>query len=139
MKVDSAAMANSLEVRVPRLDHHVVELAATMSTEYKLKPLDNGVERKHVLRQLARRWFPEPFITRPKMGFGVPVGDWMVDELKDQTEQRLLHSPMLPRLFDMSYVAENFQRHLAQRDRSNHQWNLLFLEEWMRTHEDAVH
>ena len=83
VKVDIAAMANSLEVRVPLLNHHVVELAATMPTEYKLKPLDDGVERKHVLRQLARRWFfPERFITRPKMGFGVPVGDWMADELK---------------------------------------------------------
>lgn len=138
VKVDIAAMANSLEVRVPLLDHDVVELAATMPTEIKLKPLAQGVERKHILRQLTRRCYPEEFISRPKMGFGVPVGDWMADTLRQQTEERLLESPMLPRLFDMSYVAENWQRHLAQRDRTNHLWNLLFLDEWMRAHEDAL-
>ena len=92
-KVDIAAMANSLEVRVPLLDHHVVELAATMPTELKLKPLAEGVERKHVLKNLARRWYPEDLITRKKMGFGIPVGDWMADSLKDQTQERLLNSP----------------------------------------------
>jgi asparagine synthase (glutamine-hydrolysing) len=131
-------MANSLEVRVPLLDHHVVELAANMPPDFKLKPLAEGVERKHVLKNLARRWYPEDLISRKKMGFGIPVGDWMAEALKDQTEQRLLRSPVLPRLFDMSYVAEIWQRHVAHRDRTNHLWNLLFLDEWMRSHEDAL-
>jgi asparagine synthase (glutamine-hydrolysing) len=137
-KVDIAAMANSLEVRVPLLDHHVVELAATMPEELKLKPLADGVERKHILKNLARRWYPEDLITRKKMGFGIPVGDWMADSLKDQTEERLLNSPVLPLLFDMSYIREIWQRHLTQRDKTNHLWNLLFLDEWMRTHQDAL-
>jgi asparagine synthase (glutamine-hydrolysing) len=137
-KVDVAAMANSLEVRVPLLDHHVVELAATMPTELKLKPTADGVERKHILKTLARRWYPSSLVDRRKMGFGVPVGDWMAGQLREQTEQRLMTSPVLPRLFDMTYIAGLWQRHLAQRDQTNQIWNLLFLEEWLRTHEDAL-
>lgn len=137
-KVDVAAMANSLEVRVPLLDHHVVELAATMPTQLKLKPVADGVERKHILKNLARRWYPPELVDRRKMGFGVPVGDWMAGQLRERTEQRLLKSPVLPRLFDMSYVSELWQRHVAQRDQTNQIWNLLFLEEWLRTHEDAL-
>ena len=57
-KVDVAAMANSLEVRVPLLDHHVVELAATMPTELKLKPWPTASSAKHILKNLARRWYP---------------------------------------------------------------------------------
>lgn len=137
-KVDVAAMANSLEVRVPLLDHHVVELAATMPTAIKLKPLADGVERKHILKNLARRWYPPELVDRRKMGFGVPVGDWMAGELREHTEQRLMTSPVLPRLFDMSYIAELWQRHVSHRDQTNQIWNLLFLEEWLRTHEEAL-
>ena len=137
-KVDVAAMANSLEIRVPLLDHHVVELAATMPEALKLKPLADGVERKHILKKLARRWYPPELVDRKKMGFGVPVGDWMAGELREATAQRLFNSPVLPRLFDMAYISELWERHVAQRDQTNQIWNLLFLEEWLRTHEDAL-
>lgn len=137
-KVDVAAMANSLEVRVPLLDHHVVELAATMPTELKLKPLADGVERKHILKALARRWYPPELVDRRKMGFGVPVGEWMAGELRSETEVRLLQSSVLPRLFDMSFVAGLWNRHVERRDASNQIWNLLVLEEWLRTHEEAL-
>ena len=137
-KVDVSSMANSLEVRVPLLDHHVVELAARMPAEYKLKRVDGGVERKHVLKNIARRWYPEPFINRPKMGFGVPVGAWMAGDLRERTQARLLESPMLPRLFEMSYIAELWQRHLSGQDCTGKLWNLLFLDEWLRLHEEAL-
>jgi asparagine synthase (glutamine-hydrolysing) len=131
-------MANSLEVRVPLLDHHVVELAAEMPSEFKLKPIEGGVERKHVLKNLARRWYSDAFVNRPKMGFGVPVGAWMAGDLRDQTEQRLLQSPMLPRLFETPYISEVWQRHLSGQDSTIKLWNLLFLDEWMRSHEEAL-
>jgi asparagine synthase (glutamine-hydrolysing) len=137
-KVDVSSMANSLEVRVPLLDHLVVEMAARMPPELKLKPLDQGVERKHILKTLAKRWYSDAFINRPKMGFGVPVGTWLAGDLRAQTEQRLLASPMLTRLFDMTYVAEIWQRHLSGQDSTTKLWNLLFLDEWMRSHEDAL-
>lgn len=134
-KVDIAAMANSLEVRVPLLDHHVVELAATMPAEHKLKPLaDGSYDKKHILKRLARQRYPADLIDRPKMGFGVPIGRWMAGKLRSQIEERLLRSPMLPRLVNMSEVAAIWQRHVTHQDATAKVWNLLFLEEWLRQH-----
>jgi asparagine synthase (glutamine-hydrolysing) len=137
-KVDVAAMANSLEVRVPLLDHHVVELAATMPTELKLKPVADGFDKKHILKVLARRRYPSDVIDRPKMGFGVPIGDWMAGKLRPDVESRLLGSGTLPRLLNMTFVNNLWQRHLAHRDQTARIWNLLFLNEWLNTHEAAI-
>jgi asparagine synthase (glutamine-hydrolysing) len=137
-KVDVAAMANSLEVRVPLLDHHVVELAARMPAELKLKRLTDGYDKKHILKNLARRRYPSSLIDRPKMGFGVPIGEWMAGRLRPEIERRLFGSAILPRLFDMGHVRTIWQRHLAHRDGTAKLWNLLFLDEWLRSHEDAL-
>lgn len=137
-KVDIAAMANSLEVRVPLLDHHVVELAATMPSQLKLKALAEGFDKKHVLKTLARRRYPAALIDRPKMGFGVPIGDWMAGKLRAQVEQRLLGSCDLPRFFETSTIAGIWRRHLERRDGTAKLWNLLFLDEWLRTHPEAL-
>jgi asparagine synthase (glutamine-hydrolysing) len=137
-KVDVAAMANSLEVRVPLLDHHVVELAATMPTELKLKPVDGGYDKKHMLKVLARKRYPADLIDRPKMGFGVPIGEWMAGKLRADVEARLLGSHHLPRLFDMKPIQELWQRHLAHRDQTARVWNLLFLNEWLSSHEESI-
>lgn len=137
-KVDVASMANSLEVRVPLLDHHVVELAATMPSEHKLRPIEAGFDKKFILKQLAKRRYPASLIDRPKMGFGVPIGEWMAGPLRAQVEERLLSSPVLPRLLERDAVETVWTRHLAQRDGTAKLWNLLFLEEWLRTHEAAL-
>ena len=137
-KVDVAAMANSLEVRVPLLDHHVVELAATMPSEYKLAPVAGGYDKKAILKSLAKRRYPASLIDRPKMGFGVPIGGWMAGPLRSQVEERLLQSPQLARLVDRSYVDEIWKRHLQHGDGAAKVWNLLFLGEWLRTHEGAL-
>jgi asparagine synthase (glutamine-hydrolysing) len=138
-KVDIAAMANSLEVRVPLLDHHVVELAATIPSEHKLKPLDDGsFDKKHLLKRLAKQRYPAALIDRPKMGFGVPIGAWMATKLRPEVEARLLASPVLPRFFEMRSVETVWQRHVAHQDQTPKVWNLLFLEEWMRGHQAAL-
>ncbi|MDO8680067.1 MAG: asparagine synthase C-terminal domain-containing protein [Acidobacteriota bacterium] len=138
-KVDIAAMANSLEVRVPLLDHEVVELAATIPSEYKLKPLaDGSYDKKHLLKRLAKKRYPAALIDRPKMGFGVPIGAWMAGKLRPQVEERLLSSAVLPRFFDMPAIEALWKRHLAQQDSTPKIWNLLFLEEWMRQHGAAL-
>lgn len=137
-KVDIAAMANSLEVRVPLLDHHVVELAATMPSELKLAPVDGGFDKKHMLKQLAKRRYSASLIDRPKMGFGVPIGEWMRKKLRPEVEKRLLTSELLPLFFDASYIAEIWTRHVAEGNMTAKVWNLLFLEEWLRTHQDAI-
>jgi asparagine synthase (glutamine-hydrolysing) len=141
-KVDVASMANSLEVRVPLLDHHLVEIAATVPVELKLKReiVDATVryDKKHLLKRVAKRRYPAALIDRPKMGFGVPIGEWMAGRLRPDVEERLLRSPYLGHLFDMSWVRSLWQRHLAQRDCTPKIWNLLFLEEWMKSHPDAM-
>lgn len=141
-KVDVASMANSLEVRVPLLDHKLVEMAATMPVEFKLKrEVVNGetrYDKKHVLKRLAKTRYPAGIIDRPKMGFGVPIGDWMAGKLRSQIEARLLHSRVLPRFFDMAHVTALWRRHLEHRDATAKIWNLLFLDEWMKTHEAAL-
>jgi asparagine synthase (glutamine-hydrolysing) len=136
--MDRMSMANSLEVRVPLLDHLVVELAAEMPSEYKLKPLINGFDKKHILKNLAKRRYPASLIDRPKMGFGVPIGDWMADALRSQVEERLLESQHLPRLFEMPVITALWQRHLARKDSAAKVWNLLILDEWLKTHEAAI-
>jgi len=138
-KVDIAAMANSLEVRVPLLDHHVVELAATIPSEHKLRPLaDGSFDKKHILKQLAKRRYPAALIDRPKMGFGVPIGAWMATKLRAQVEERLLHSDLLPEFFNMPAVAALWHQHVTQQNATPKIWNLLFLEEWMRGHEASL-
>jgi asparagine synthase (glutamine-hydrolysing) len=137
-KVDVAAMANSLEVRVPLLDHLVIELAARMPSELKLKPIPGGFDKKHILKTLAKRRYPAELIDRPKMGFGVPIGDWMAGALREKVESRLLRSDALPQFFDMQAVEALWRRHLAHRDCTPKLWNLLFLDEWLNTHQDAL-
>lgn len=137
-KVDVAAMANSLEVRVPLLDHHVVEMAATMPTELKLRPVAGGFDKKHMLKVLARQRYPSELIDRPKMGFGVPIGDWMAGKLRPEVESRLFESTTLPRLFVMAPIRELWQQHLANRNQASRIWNLLFLGEWLDTHQDSM-
>src|SRR5207253_2820415 len=95
-------------------------------------------DKKHLLKQVAKRRYSAALIDRPKMGFGVPIGEWMATKLRPEIEARLLHSPVLPLLFDMPVIAALVERHLRQCDCTAKLWNLLFLEEWMRTHADTL-
>jgi asparagine synthase (glutamine-hydrolysing) len=141
-KVDVASMANSLEVRVPLLDHKLVEMAATVPADLKLRPeVADGTKRydkKHLLKRVAKRRYRPELIDRPKMGFGVPIGAWMAGKLRQPVERRLVDSHWLALLFDMSRVSTLWRRHVQQGDCTPKIWNLLFLEEWMRTHPEAL-
>jgi asparagine synthase (glutamine-hydrolysing) len=77
-KVDRASMAFSLEARVPLLDHRVVEFAARLPMEYKVR----GRETKYLLRKVLYSRVPRELIERPKMGFGIPVNRWLRNELR---------------------------------------------------------
>jgi len=135
-------MANSLEVRVPLLDHHVVETAAAIPAEFKLleEKINNRINynKKYVLKQLAKQKYSSEIIDRPKMGFGVPLGKWFATSLKDEVSDRLLKSAYLPVLFNMNEIKKLTGTHSLKRDYSAKLWNLLFLEEWMRSHSEAL-
>jgi asparagine synthase (glutamine-hydrolysing) len=136
VKVDIASMAHSLECRAPFLDHRVVELAAAMPLERKIQ-LRSG-RSKVVLKQAFSDLLPPRIRTRPKMGFGVPVGRWFRDELKDELHEVLLDPICLNRgLFRSEAVRSLVAEHTDGRREHGHRlWALLMLELWFREHVD---
>lgn len=77
-KVDRASMCVSLEGREPFLDQSIIEFAAQLPSDYKLH---NGA-KKYILRQIVHKYVPQSMMERPKMGFGIPIADWLQEELK---------------------------------------------------------
>jgi len=97
-KVDRMSMACSLEVRVPLLDHRLVELAFSLPLELKLRPGKGGTRSKYLLKQSAARFLPWSLLDRPKMGFGIPLVEWCRGPLRPFLQDSL-HDPAGP-IFD---------------------------------------
>lgn len=130
-KVDVASMAHGLEARSPFLDHHVVELAARMPIELKLK----GGRGKRILTETFADLLPPSIRARPKMGFGVPVARWFRRELKEFVTGHLLDRSCLDRgYFVESEIRRLVDEHVEERfDHGARLWSLLVLELWHRT------
>jgi asparagine synthase (glutamine-hydrolysing) len=130
LKDDVTGMANSLEVRVPLLDHRVAELAAALPTHLKVR---NG-ELKYILKKVAARFLPRDIINRPKQGFTVPVGHWMNHDLAGFADDALLaaDSPLWEFL-KKDAAAHLLNQHRAGRaDHSMRLWALIVLSVWLR-------
>lgn len=82
-KVDRSTMIHSLEGRDPFLDHRIIEFAATLPDEYKYH---NGV-KKRIVRDIVYDYIPESLMDRPKMGFAIPIADWLTNDLRDLLEK----------------------------------------------------
>ncbi|MCP4626929.1 MAG: asparagine synthase (glutamine-hydrolyzing) [bacterium] len=127
-KVDRASMANSLEIRVPLIDHRVVEFTAGLPEHYKYR---NGTG-KYLLKKLLARYLPVNLFERPKMGFGVPIDHWLRFELKDLLLDYLSAERLKSEgLFDPGFVEKKIKEHLS--GQVNHQyrlWSLLMWEMW---------
>jgi asparagine synthase (glutamine-hydrolysing) len=136
-KVDLASMAHSLECRGPFLDHRVVELAAAMPLDRKLRFRPG--RSKVVLKRAFADLLPRPIRTRSKMGFGVPVGRWFREELKRELREVLLDRSSLGRgLFRPEAVHKLVEEHTEGRREHGHRlWALVMLELWFRNHLDG--
>jgi len=128
VKMDIATMANSLEARSPFLDHEVMEFCARLPERYKL----SGMRLKHLLKKAGEGLLPPETLTRRKMGFGIPVGNWIRAELRSWMEDLLLSPRALKRgYFQPEALRQVVDRHLEGReDRSFELWALLWLELW---------
>jgi asparagine synthase (glutamine-hydrolysing) len=129
-KVDRASMAVSLEVRVPLLDHTVIEHGWKMPSDLKVR---DGV-RKWALRQILYKRVPKDLIERPKRGFAVPVGQWVRGPLRDWAEDLLdEHSLGDGGILDPIAVRERWSEHMEGRaDWTSSLWDVLMFEAWRR-------
>ena len=128
-KVDITSMMNSLEVRVPILDHHMAELAFTIPIEYKFK---NG-SGKHILKQAMQKYIPENVLNHKKQGFAVPLKKWFRNELVDYLRDNLSGNTALHDYCDERSISSFIDLHQkGMRDYSAKLWALLFFSEWLK-------
>ena len=128
-KVDRASMAASLEVRVPLLDHRVAEFAATLPASLKMAG-DGG---KVLLRRILYRYVPREMMDRPKMGFAIPIDQWLRGPLRERC-QDLLHPERLQRqgYLKPEPVRQALQEHLTGRqNRAAEIWAVLMFQMWL--------
>jgi asparagine synthase (glutamine-hydrolysing) len=135
VKMDIATMAHSLEARSPLLDPAVMELAASLPIGVKL----DGGTTKRIFKEAVREWLPPGIVDRAKMGFRIPVDDWLRHEVPELPAEVLLD----PRALDRGLFREQRLRTIVSEhregsaDHGHRIWTLLQLELWFRTYIDA--
>ena len=136
VKVDIASMAHSLEARAPFLDHKLMEFAASLPADLKLR----GMETKYLLKHTLSDIVPQEILQRRKMGFGVPLDVWFRNDLKEMAYDVLLDQKSIERgYFRKEYVLKMLDDHVSkQYDHSYRIWALLFLELWHRMFIDGT-
>ena len=130
-KVDRAAMGNSLETRVPFLDHRIVELSQRIPLSMQIK---NGTG-KSVLRNILYKHVPKELIERPKAGFGIPLGSWLRGPLRPWVEELICPSRLESEGYlDAALVHEIWREHLSgQRDWSFRIWSVVIFQQWLES------
>jgi asparagine synthase (glutamine-hydrolysing) len=128
VKVDRAAMANSLETRVPLLDHRLVELSLRVPTRLNL----GGDGAKQPLRRILYRHVPRELIDRPKQGFALPKASWLRNELREWAEDLLSEQALKATgYFDTHLIRRKWQAHLTtEHDYAFHLWSILMFQCW---------
>ena len=135
VKVDIASMAVSLEARSPFLDHHVIEFAASLPENLKLR----GLTTKYLLKRVLAKLLPAENLQRRKMGFGVPIGHWLRGEMQKFLRETLLSEKALARgFFRPEAVTRMVELHTrGERDHAHQLWTLLMLELWFERFIDS--
>lgn len=130
VKVDRAAMAASLETRIPLLDHRIVSFAQTLPLSLKV----SAGEGKPVLKRLLGRYIPQELYERPKSGFAVPVAEWLRTDLREWASEMLSPRSLRDMPFlDADLVSKGWNRHLERKsDWSTQLWDVLMFIQWYR-------
>ena len=131
VKVDRAAMANSLETRAPFLDHKLIEFVWQIPHSLKYR---NG-QGKWILRKILNQYIPKNLTQRPKMGFEAPLGSWLRGPLRDWAENLISERRLQQEgYFNSKIIREKWDEHLSgKKNWQNHLWNILMFQAWMET------
>ena len=134
-KVDRASMAHALEVRVPILDHKLVDWISTLPPELKLR----GREGKYIFKKALESYLPKEILYRPKMGFSIPLASWFRGPLKQRVRDSILGETMSGSgLFERSYLETLVNQHQSgRRDYSASIWTLMMFDAFLRKSESA--
>ncbi|HEY0049259.1 MAG TPA: asparagine synthase (glutamine-hydrolyzing), partial [Pyrinomonadaceae bacterium] len=129
-KVDRMSMAASLEARVPLLDHELIEFVTQIPPDLKMK----GFETKYIFKKAMEGIVPKEILYREKQGFGVPIEEWINNQLRARIHETLLDARTLQRgYFEKSYIQTLLDEHSkSRRDHSHALWILWMLELWHR-------
>lgn len=130
-KMDRAAMSVSLETRIPFLNHNLYEFAWKLDDKYKIR---NGVG-KWILRETLYNYVPKSIVNRPKMGFSVPVGDWIRGPLKDWAEDLLDDAKIGGQgYYNRHSVKQIWEEHKSGKKNWDYQlWNILMFQQWLNS------
>ena len=129
-KVDRMSMAVSLEARVPLLDHRLIDFVTRIPARFKMR----GLETKHIFKRAVADLVPPEILNRPKRGFGMPIQEWINQQLRGRIRETLTE----PRTMQRGYVEPGYVRLLLdeherqRRDHSAQLWSLFMLELWHR-------
>jgi asparagine synthase (glutamine-hydrolysing) len=127
-KVDRATMSVSLEGREPFLDQHVIEWAANLPAEYKIY---QG-HRKYILKQIVHKYIPQKLMKRPKMGFIVPVNNWLNNGLRPLVDKYLSETYIKKQnIFNIEYILQIQRSYYVSKKENDYKiWYLLMFQLW---------
>lgn len=127
-KVDRASMSVSLESRLPLIDHRIVEFALQLPLSYKIR----SGKSKYILRKVLEKYVPNSFFDRPKSGFGIPVREWIKEDLFDWINDTLSEKELSKHnFFNYKLVNKMVNDHRDNRHDYHHQlWTLAMFQEW---------
>lgn len=135
MKVDKMSMANSLEVRVPLLDHELVEYVATIPASVRFP----GFSRRAIYRSALEGVLPPKILHRGKQGYSLPIKNWLREELRDWMVSLLNGSPLIKEHLRLEQINRLISEHLARTHNHNHTlWALINLALWHRAYIQEV-
>ncbi len=128
IKSDRAAMQNSLEIRAPFLDHRLVEYVTVLPERFKLKTLTT----KYILKNLAAKYLPKDIVYRQKKGFGIPITQWLREDLKEPMLDLLSESRLKSQgIFEYKGIKKLIDEHLEQKSNNRKLlWTLISFQLW---------